>query len=539
MKKAFLAVILCSVGSAMSWGAEKPSENSYFASAVKEIHIGIQRGKIKIVPSQGPVKLDILRLDNADKCDISTTTQDGELRVVAKTKGWLWGHGNVGDGIKIPHNEKSACAVSVTVQAPPDLTLSIAGSYADIVVGKWEGSAKFSIAYGKLRLNGVRKELKIDGVSNIVDGEAGSQDAHINSVRGYLHLTWSQSAFPNENVEISEVGSDNILEFPKKTDVEIEKSGWVEVSNQFAKDDKGNEPGNRNVEVHISGVGGTLGIVKLGKPGKGGNSKTQAESSIEKNAVLTASQSPSAPDAKKFAGSYIAIQSSSEDIMLGVEKPGEIRYQLKCVPERDGVFLFGDVGFWKTSQSTLEKERNKNRVDFDSQEGTLTIHSGKHWSCRAGIYIPKEIKLALKTMSGDVQILQRTGKTKVVSMSGDIKIQDAKSIQARSMSGNIKIENSSGPIQVKSTSGDIKITGGLKGVIAKDVSGDVSISGSGPQTWVKTRSGDIVLSPPALKSFPCIEAHVGSGDLKIAPPWKICDKSTVNLHAGSGDITVR
>ncbi len=539
MKKTFLAVVLCCAGSIWSWGAEKSSEESYPQGQVKEIHIGIQRGTINIVSAQGPVKLEILRLDHMDKCDISTTVKNGTLRVLAKTKGWLWSHGNLGDGdgIKIPYHEKSACAVSVTVQAPPNLPLRIAGSYADIAVGKRNGSAKFSLAYGKLSLNGVKQKLQIDGISNIVDGAADSQDARINSVGGILRLTWSESSLPIDGVEISEVNSDNILEFPKGSNVEIEKSGWVRVLNQFAGNETESAKGNRTVRVQVSGVKGTLKIAQLKRRGKDLSSRPQAP--IEKNTAQAAKHSGSVSDREKFTGSHLAIESIDEDITLDMGKSGEIRYGLSCVPNKSGIFLFGE-GLWTTSQSTLNKERDENKADFYSKQGRLVIHSGKHWSCKANIHIPEKVSVALDGVSGDIQILRRSGETRVVSVSGDVKIQDSKgAVRVETASGDIKIKDSNGPIQAKSTSGDIEIIGGMKGVIAKAVSGDISISGSGPQTLARSISGDITFSPWALKSSQCIEDHTGTGDLKMSRPWKICKNSSVRFQTTSGDITIK
>lgn len=281
MKRMLIVVAVSCIGLGMSWGGEgagdlqqawaaskaimktgTPLERSYPANEVKKIHIAIQRGKIQVTPMAGPVTLSISRLDHADLCDISTTLKGGELRVIAKTKGWLWGTGNVGDGIKIPHNKKSACSVSVTLSAPPDRPLSIAGSYADIAVGKWDSSAKFSVAYGKLQIDGVKRNLRIDSMSDNVNGTADSLYTHISSVGGSLHLAWDGLSPSFSSVEISEVRSDDTLQFPKKTGVHIDKSGWVKVSNQFAKDKIWGGSEDRNVAVHVSGVSGTLQIVK-------------------------------------------------------------------------------------------------------------------------------------------------------------------------------------------------------------------------------------------------------------------------------------
>ncbi len=279
MKKVLLVVIVSCVGLGISWGgdgpktltqawalantmasAEKPLKKSYPEGQVKEIHLAIQRGKIRVIPSRGPIELDILRLDHVEHCDISTTLQNGALHVIAKTKGWLWGSGNLGDGIKIPYNEKSACSVAITISAPPDRFLSLAGSYANIFVTKWDGSVKLSMDHAQARLDGVEGSLSSDSVSSDIKGTLGSPKVEISSVSGSLHLAWSKVPYPDK-VEISEVRSDSVLEFPKTAHVSLEKSGWATILNQFENNGRRNERG-KMTQIQFSGVGGTLQIVK-------------------------------------------------------------------------------------------------------------------------------------------------------------------------------------------------------------------------------------------------------------------------------------
>lgn len=177
---------------------------------------------------------------------------------------------------------------------------------------------------------------------------------------------------------------------------------------------------------------------------------------------------------------------------------------------------------------------------------------GRTDSCNAfsdvELNVPRGAIVQLQTRDGDVTVTDVT-EARVETQNGDIDLQRiSRLVEARCLSGDISLSDSSGRVQLGSVSGSVEATnvrsltagddfdaGTVSGdvmleaighvqVLAKSVSGSVNMSGPlahGGRYDFKTMSGDVTLSLPANSSFK-VNAKVAHGgniisDFAITP----------------------
>jgi DUF4097 and DUF4098 domain-containing protein YvlB len=129
------------------------------------------------------------------------------------------------------------------------------------------------------------------------------------------------------------------------------------------------------------------------------------------------------------------------------------------------------------------------------------------------ITLPARIALDILTGSGDLEIDDRTGPIEVKSGSGDIRVSNA--------GGGLDVKMGSGDVRVHSASGPVRVTAGSGDFFATDVRGDVVVATGSGEISLETLTGDGRFS-------------TGSGDITVA-----ASTGTVNATTGSGDIEFR
>ncbi|MEU4563704.1 DUF4097 family beta strand repeat-containing protein [Actinoplanes sp. NPDC023936] len=126
----------------------------------------------------------------------------------------------------------------------------------------------------------------------------------------------------------------------------------------------------------------------------------------------------------------------------------------------------------------------------------------------------------LKLTSGDVIVQNATGPVKVEATSGDLQVIDAPALTVDFTSGNVIAERIAGPIQAKATSGDMQM----------DLSAPASVTAS-------LQSGDLNLTVP--EGAYQVRTDTGSGDA-VVENLKNDPRATnvIDLRTRSGDLFV-
>ena len=205
--------------------------------------------------------------------------------------------------------------------------------------------------------------------------------------------------------------------------------------------------------------------------------------------------------------------------------------------EQRGNDIFVEPHLYEQERSWLEMFRGKRfRVDFD-------------------ITVPRECAVDAQTVSGDMEVQGTRGPMRVESVSGDVSIGDAQGpMRVKSVSGDVEVTDYVGILEGSAVSGDVSIRGRVRSCELHTVSGDISVDldpdPSGRESRLKTISGDVEIGLIAA-SCTC-DYHTASGDLECDEPARIIregrkDRMVIigegagRLHVKtvSGDLTIK
>jgi Putative adhesin len=184
------------------------------------------------------------------------------------------------------------------------------------------------------------------------------------------------------------------------------------------------------------------------------------------------------------------------------------------------------------------------RVEFE--RGTLSVNVpegsalGRHWSIDATIELPEGSSCLVDSVSADVRCTGRLAAVDIRTVSGDI---DAEQVSGRAQvhtaSGDVYV-GQAGTAEAQSTSGDVSI-GRVGDVTVRTASGDVGIdAATGRQVEVKSSSGDIgVRVPPGLGVYLDLSSVSGTVSSELDPAEESDGPQlTLECRTISGDVQV-
>ena len=124
-----------------------------------------------------------------------------------------------------------------------------------------------------------------------------------------------------------------------------------------------------------------------------------------------------------------------------------------------------------------------------SEDGTVEIiaHGGSTLEVRCA----SGTDLTISTSSGNVDVRGEAGSVKVITKSGDVKIEGATAVNARGASGRVEVGTCSGECHVVFVSSNVHIGQAGRAVVAT-VSGNIEV-GETDDAEVKTVSGKVTL----------------------------------------------
>jgi DUF4097 and DUF4098 domain-containing protein YvlB len=187
------------------------------------------------------------------------------------------------------------------------------------------------------------------------------------------------------------------------------------------------------------------------------------------------------------------------------------------ISNRSGAILVTAVAGARLDVGNAEIER-------DAESGDLRVRGSKP-SKPVVVRCPEGTDLVLGTVSGNVEVKGTVGAVKVATVSGNIRVEHAASLDVRTKSGTVDVGECEGDCNVVVTSSTVKVgeaghakVSTVSGRIAVDqlddakvqsVSGKVELGArGGGQVLVQTVSGNVDVSVPtdrapstALKSF--------------------------------------
>jgi hypothetical protein len=140
--------------------------------------------------------------------------------------------------------------------------------------------------------------------------------------------------------------------------------------------------------------------------------------------------------------------------------------------------------------------------------------------------------LTMKSASGDAEVRACTGQVQVSTASGDVVVEGSRKAWIHTVSGDIRVEKTRGPLRLQSTSGDVDVADLGDSLDIDTVSGDISVGNAPAGATLDTSSGGIDLHHASGR----IHAKTVSGDVKamLEHPLRGAEIATSTGEIGVG-----
>jgi hypothetical protein len=144
----------------------------------------------------------------------------------------------------------------------------------------------------------------------------------------------------------------------------------------------------------------------------------------------------------------------------------------------------------------------------------LEMRSSRLGSRHLEVHCPAGTPISVGTISGDVRLHGDFGPATITTMSGDVSVDRAAALDARSVSGHLEVDRCSGLCRLNTKSGHIE-TGDTGPTEAATVSGRVRLRNTAGGVTVRTVSGKVDLATDGTET---VKARTVSGDIAIRVP---------------------
>ncbi len=183
---------------------------------------------------------------------------------------------------------------------------------------------------------------------------------------------------------------------------------------------------------------------------------------------------------------------------------------------------------------------------YEQERGWIDLFRGKRFRVDFEIAVPSECAVDAQTVSGDLSIGGTRGPLEVQTVSGDVTVDDVQGpLRLKDVSGDIDVRRYVGHVDGNTVSGDVTFDDvRLRSIQLHTVSGDIALSGvlePAREHRFRTISGDVELKlvdPDLL-----VEFRTASGDLESQIPGRVTRQSrkeyAVALGAARGHAMVK
>jgi DUF4097 and DUF4098 domain-containing protein YvlB len=183
-------------------------------------------------------------------------------------------------------------------------------------------------------------------------------------------------------------------------------------------------------------------------------------------------------------------------------------------------------------------ERGQIRVDASPSHIEIGMRPphGRRYEARVEVSVPEGTRLTVSGHSADVSIRAVRGEVDVVTMNGDVVIEDAATrVEFESVSGDIRLARIQGDLRGEAVSGDVELIDATGEVDLETVSGDLTLQNVRSRSVrVETMNGEVHFEGPT-QSGGRYDFSSHSGDVKLVLPAALGATIAVETFSGSID----
>lgn len=167
---------------------------------------------------------------------------------------------------------------------------------------------------------------------------------------------------------------------------------------------------------------------------------------------------------------------------------------------------------------------DREKIESDAT-GLIALTSKRGGSATLEVRCPIGTDVAIGTISGSAHLIGNVGQVRVTTVSGDVNVAHAETLDARSVSGNIEVDHCSGRCRLQTKSG--RVTCRLSGDTAvSTVSGRVQLDSGTGKIRVQSASGKVQLCTQGNGD---VTVRTLSGSVKVEVPQSV----RPNIHLRS------
>jgi DUF4097 and DUF4098 domain-containing protein YvlB len=177
------------------------------------------------------------------------------------------------------------------------------------------------------------------------------------------------------------------------------------------------------------------------------------------------------------------------------------------------------------------------RADVEVKRGRLVEgHAGR--TVRGGsqmveLRVPLGTDLVVGTASGDVELRGHLGTVSVTTASGDLRAEAVASIDARTASGRLEVQESSGTVRLKTGSSPVHVHAADGELRVASISGQVRIERASGVVSVRTVSGNVDLGVGAAGGA---TVETVSGTVRILVPAGVHPATRLRSISGARHV---
>ena len=175
---------------------------------------------------------------------------------------------------------------------------------------------------------------------------------------------------------------------------------------------------------------------------------------------------------------------------------------------------------------------------YEQERSWIDLFRGKRFRVDFEITVPVECAVDAHTVSGDLSIAGTRGPLEVQTVSGDVTVADAQGpLRLKGVSGDIDVRGYVGHVDGNTVSGDVSFDGArVRSIQLHTVSGDISVSGAleaAREHRFRTISGDVELR--LVEPDLVVEFRTASGDLESEAAGRVTRQGRKEYSVVLGD----
>jgi hypothetical protein len=224
-------------------------------------------------------------------------------------------------------------------------------------------------------------------------------------------------------------------------------------------------------------------------------------------------------------GASLRVTTSSADVTIIAEERSDVQ-----TPDDARVESIGpDAGGEDRTERRRRRERRRRHrpalqllkrlvgahAPHPRERGpALEIRSSRGGSRNIEVRCPAGTPISVGTISGDVRLQGDFGAATITTTSGDVSVDRAAALDARSVSGDLEVAGCFGLCRLNTKSGHIE-TGDTGPTEATTVSGRVRLRSTAGGVTVRTISGKVEMATDGTEA---VKARTVSGDIAVKVP---------------------